>query len=386
MILAAPRRLASLATVTVSIAASAAFAQPLSGNPAPPVMGWVPAYGIDAATQALKGTPGIGSALTRMGLQFWNPSVDGKGIVFAPVDATGKPVNPRQVEQLQRWAHAHGIQPLLTVYNNSQVINRWDWPLARHAFVDHRDEFVAALVAAVETYRLDGVDVDLEGEGDADFGPDRAAYAAFIHALSVALKARGKLVTVDSFHSPCANAPNMRWWGDWVGDVAAVHSMGYEDLYEGNAQPFTPEGKPVCEGGAAVFRYSWQVDYALRAGYRRDQVVLGMPTWVDSWGSGGLGPTLADHLREVRALGAGVALWDLQLNSPGWNRPVTWEVVQAVRHPGTVVARRAGSGGLGVEYAETARNGAFMTMASLRNASHRPVAAAMPALTPATAR
>jgi len=317
-----------------ALGASVALAQPAG----PPVMGWVPAYGIEAATRALESSPAIGQAMTRVGLQFWNPGPDGRSVVLAPVDVHGRPVSAPDITRLVQWARRNGVQPLLTVYNNSQVLNRWDWPLARRAFVDHRDEFVAALVAATETWKLDGVDVDLEGEGD--FEADRPAYAAFIHALAGALKARGKLLTVDSFHSPCANAPNMSWWGDWAGQVDAIHSMGYADLYEGSRQTFTPEGKPVCENGATLFRYSWQLDYGLRSGYRREQIAMGMPTWVDSWGSGGLGPAIVDHLREVRALGAGVALWDLQLQAPGWGRSSTWEAVAALRRPGGVALRR----------------------------------------------
>ena len=327
---------ASLPLAFAAIAAApGAVAQPAGAN-GPQVMGWVPAYGIDAALKALNATPAVGNAMTRIGLQLWNPSADGKGIVLAPVDATGRPVTPADVRQLQRWARSHGVQPLLTVYNNSQVITRWDWQWARRAFVEHPNEFAAALVAAVDQWDLDGVDLDLEGEGD--FTADRAAYASFVHQLSAALKAKGKILTVDSFHSPCDNAPNMRWWGDWVGDVATIHSMGYEDLYEGSKATFTPEGRPVCENGATLFRYSWQIDWGMKAGYRRDQIVMGMPTWVDAWGSGGLGPNVVDHLREVRALGGGVGLWDMQLAAAGWNKPATWDAVQALRRPGTALA------------------------------------------------
>ena len=335
MLVSFARHAVPLAIVT-SLAAAGVQAQPGGAN-GPQVMGWVPAYGIAASMKALSATPAIGQAMTRIGLQFWNPSVDGTGLVFAPVDATGKPVTAANVQQLTRWARRNGVQPLLTVYNNSQVINRWDWALARRAFVDHPDEFTAALVAAVDKWELDGVDLDLEGEGD--FSADRTAYAAFVHQLSAALKAKGKLLTVDSFHSPCDNAPNMRWWSDWVGDVATIHSMGYEDLYEGSKAAFTPEGRPVCEGGAALFRYSWQLDYGMKAGYRRDQIVMGMPTWVDTWGSGGMGPGVVDHLREVRALGAGIGLWDMQLTAPGWSRTATWDAVQALRRPGNALAR-----------------------------------------------
>ncbi len=330
MMISMPWILARRAAVLLLAGASAAAAQP-GGDVRPPVMGWIPAHGIDDAGRALAATPAAGRALTRLGLQFWNPSPDGTGVVLAPQDASGKPVTPAQVRQLQGWARAHGVVPLLTVSNNSAVMERWDWPLARRAFVDHPEEFAAALVAAVEAWDLGGVDLDLEGEGDHE--TDRAAYASFVHLLGAALKARGKLLTVDSFPSPCADAPNLGWWADWVGAAQAVHSLGYADLYEGNLGSFTPEGRPSCEGGAALFRYSWQVDYGLRAGWRRDQIVLGMPTWLDRWGAGGAGPSLVDHLREVRALGAGVGLGDLQLAAPGWTRPAAWDAVQAVRRP-----------------------------------------------------
>jgi hypothetical protein len=331
------RRLPLSLAVATSLGAAGVPAQP-AGVGGPQVMGWVPAYGIDASLKAMLATPAIGQSMTRLGLQFWNPSADGRSVVLAPVDASGKPVTAASVKQLTRWARSHGVQPLLTVYNNSQVINRWDWPWARRAFAEHPEEFTAALVAAVDKWDLDGVDLDLEGEGDQ--GADRAAYASFVHQLAAALKAKGKLLTVDSFHSPCDNAPNMRWWSDWVGDVATIHSMGYEDLYEGSKATFTPEGKPICENGAMLFRYSWQLDYGVKSGYRRDQIVMGMPTWVDTWGSGGIGPGVVDHLREVRALGGGIGLWDMQLAAASWSRPATWEAVQALRRPGTALAHR----------------------------------------------
>ncbi|CAG1017920.1 hypothetical protein BURC_02627 [Burkholderiaceae bacterium] len=310
-------------------AAGSAWAQA-----APPVIGWVPPYAMNESMQALEATPGVGSALTRIGLQFWNPSADGKGVVFAPVDKSGRQVIADDVRRFRDWARRRHIAVLLTVYNNSQVIGHWDWALARHAFVDQRADFTQALVAEMEKHQLDGIDLDLEGEGD--FTPDREAYALFVDVLSRILKAKGKLLTVDSFHSPCANAPNMSWWRDWAGRVDAIHSMGYADLYEGSIERFAPAGQPACEGGAPIFKYSWQLQYGLKAGYRVDQIVLGLPTWVDSWGSGGQGPAVLSHLNEVRELGAGVALWDLQLSAPGWRAPETWDAVRALRErPGT---------------------------------------------------
>lgn len=293
------------------------------------VVGWIPPYGIEKSMQALQENPHVAAGLTRVGLQFWNPSTDGKGLVFAPVHKNGKLLQAEEVKRVIAWLKARKIQVLLTVYNNSQVRNQWDWEWARRAFKDHPREFSAALIATMQQYGLDGIDLDLEGEGD--FEADRAAYAQFVKNLSAQLKAQKKLLTIDSFHSPCANAPNMRWWSDWQGQVDAIHSMGYQDLYEGSTASFTPDGKSVCEGGAPIFKYSWQLAYGKKAGYRADQIVMGMPNWVASWGKGGLGSSISAHLQEAKKLGVGIALWDLQLGAPEWRSAQIWTEIQQLR-------------------------------------------------------
>lgn len=295
-------------------------------TPSVQVIGWVPAYGVDASLQAMNSNPDIAKGLTRIGLQLWNPSKDGKSVVFAPVDEHGKLVSETQVRALVAWAKQRGIQVVLTVYNNSQVLKKWDWELARNAFAKQPRAFSRALIKEMQKYDLDGIDLDLEGEGALD--QDRPAYARFVAQLSKELKKRGKLLTVDSFHSPCTNAPNMSWWADWRGQVDAIHSMGYQDLYEGSTASFTPEGGTVCENGAAMFKYSWQLQYGIKAGYRADQIVMGMPTWLDQWGEGGAGPSVLNHVQEAKQLGVGIALWDLQLEGKAWRQSETWRAIR----------------------------------------------------------
>ncbi len=279
--------------------------------------------------KAIESNPAIGANLTRLGLQLWNPSADGRGLVFAPKSAAGDLVTPADVIRFRDWARARKIKVLLTVYNNSQVLGTWDWGLAKRAFADHPQALSQALLAELKRFDLDGIDLDLEGEGN--FEADRPAYAKFVELLSGELRSRQKLLTIDSFHSPCATAPKMSGWADWRGLVDAIHSMGYDDLYEGSTAVFTPAGQAPCAAGASIFKYSWQLQYGLRAGYRADQIVLGLPTWLDRWGRDGLGADARSHLREVQALGAGVALWDLQLAAPAWRADSTWDAVRAVR-------------------------------------------------------
>ncbi len=293
------------------------------------VVGWIPPYGVEKSMQALQENPHVAAVLTRVGLQFWNPSTDGKGLVFAPVHKNGKILQAEEVKRVIAWLKARKIQVLLTVYNNSQVRNHWDWEWGKRAFKYHPREFSATLIATMQQYGLDGIDLDLEGEGD--FETDRAAYAQFVKNLSAQLKAQKKLLTIDSFHSPCANAPNMRWWSDWQGQVDAIHSMGYQDLYEGSTASFKPDGKSVCEEGAPIFKYSWQLAYGKKAGYRADQIVMGMPTWMASWGKGGLGSDISAHLQDAKKLGVGIALWDLQLGAPEWRSTQIWTEIQQLR-------------------------------------------------------
>jgi len=276
------------------------------------VISWVPPYSIEeakAAAQADFGACDAADGLTRVGLQFWVPNPDGS-IKYAdhewyvPVDA--------DVAWWRSWCDDKGVECLLTIYNNTGA---WDWPLAVSAFDTNRAAFVAALVAEMERHSLDGIDLDLEGIGD--LNADRAAFASFVETLSAELRARGKTLTVDSFHY-IWNAPNHDWWSDWVGEIDNIHSMGYEDLFEGgtNYQP-----------------YSFQQQAGLDAGYPADFVSMGMPSWLASWGvSAGRGTSALAHVQEIhRDLVAptGLAIWDLQLTA--WQDSDLWCEIAELR-------------------------------------------------------
>ncbi|MFX0194673.1 MAG: LamG-like jellyroll fold domain-containing protein [Candidatus Hodarchaeota archaeon] len=264
------------------------------------VMTWVPPY---VAQQCLKVveedfTSGCGpkDGLTRVGLQFWVPRADGT-IKYAdherytPTDA--------DVDSWRSWCSSNGIKCLLCIYNN---IGSWDWNLARSAFADtnNRARFVSALVSKMDNLDLDGIDVDLEGLDPAILASDRSAFDQFIHDLSVQVRALGKILTVDTF-SLTANAPNINWWIDWVGDVDNIHSMGYDDLYE---------------GGTDFQKYSNQQAIGYLSGYDRDVVLMGMPAWLSSWGtSSGRGTSALAHVQEVHydlPEPTGIAIWSLQ--------------------------------------------------------------------------
>lgn len=292
------------------------------------IVAWVPPYRLADSRKVLTHAPdGITADqwLTRLGLQFWIPDAEGK-LRYAD---RGETLTDADVATFRSWAKAHGVEVLLTVYNHDG--KRWDWARAKRAFKDHRATFIASLIAEMERHQLDGIDLDLEGEGQLD--ADRAVYADFVKALSRAVRAKGKKLTVDTFHSPCFNAPNMAWWADWKGHVDGLHSMGYGDLAETSTATFTADGdKTPCAGGAPIFKFSWQRDFALKAGFRADQLALGIPGWRFEWA----GAPLTKHLEDAAKIGSAVAIWDFPATlggekDPRWGSAEVWKALVRFR-------------------------------------------------------
>jgi hypothetical protein len=292
---------------------------------------WVPPYQLEQSRKSLQHKAGPITAnqwITRIGLQFWLPTPDGN-LRFAE---RGEPLGPDDVTWFAKWGHTQGVKILLTLFNFEK--DKWDWDLARAAFKNHPEELAKNLVATVEQYRLDGVDIDLEGNGFLD--PDRKDFARFIVLLSSSLKAKKKILTIDSFHSPCFNAPHMGWWEDWKGRVDAIHSMGYGDLYEGSTESFTPEKGEVCAQGAAIFRFSWQAKWGEQHGIPAAKILMGIQGGQYEWGKEAGRKTLPEHLKDIEAVGAGICIWDVNGIAGGrqddrWGSEEAWNALKAFR-------------------------------------------------------
>jgi hypothetical protein len=267
-----------------------------------PVTTWVPPYAVGKSRAQLTAAFGDVAAkdgLSHLALQFWVPGPDGvvKQVGF-------REVNDAAILDLRDWAHRQGIRALLCVYNGEK---KWDWPLAKNAFADQREDFTRSLIAEVERLGLDGIDIDLEGPGD--FEADKPAFLDFMKGLSTQLRARKKALTVDSF-SYKWNAPNQGWWPDLLPLVDALTSMGYE----GNGL------------GAPTWRSYAEQKKA--AGEQAAKLQMGMPSNRDAW----QGNSALEQLQwVVKDAGVGVAIWDAQLPSPAWRTPEVWQQLREIR-------------------------------------------------------
>jgi hypothetical protein len=267
------------------------------------VLTWVPPYAIEKCRARLQEDfDGVGpkDGLTHLALQFWLPTSEG-GLEKTPKYGA---ISDATIVELRDWAHAHGIRVMLCVYNS---VNSWDWSLARSGFAEHPEEFVRAIVAETERLGLDGVDIDLEGNGQ--FDDARDAFVTFVRALSGKLHGLDKQLTVDSFAYQW-NAPNQTWWKELFPLVDGITSMGYEQI--------GAQGK------------TWQAYAAQRAaaGPNAARLLLGMPGDKENW----LGNSAAEHLDWiVRDDSVGVAIWDAQLSAPFWHTAAPWKALAKIR-------------------------------------------------------
>jgi hypothetical protein len=267
------------------------------------VMTWVPPYGIEKCRTRLDTMiAGFGpqNALTHLALQFWLPTSDG-GVEKTPKYG---PIADATITQFRDWAHAHGIRALLCVYNHNDT---WDWALAQAAFGEHREVFINALVTEMQRLQLDGIDLDLEGNGA--FEDARTPYISFVHDLSARLRPLGKQLTVDSF-AYVWNAPNQGWWPELFPLVDAVNSMGYEHI------------------GVNAAEWRSYAAQKLAAGANARRLLIGIPSskadWQDSTAAEHLAWLAEDH-------DVGVSIWDAQFRDEFWNSAEAWKTLAGIR-------------------------------------------------------
>jgi hypothetical protein len=265
------------------------------------IITWVPPYGTARTKAALTTHPEPASALTHLALQFWAPTAEGSVRRVTTYDKLPDDL----VAEWRDWAHQHGLRCLLCIYNGE---SKWDWPLAQGAFAKNPEKFVAALVAEMEFHALDGIDLDLEGNGD--FPADKAPFVAFVQRLSAELHQRGKQLFVDTFAYKW-NAPNQTWWPELFPLVDGLSSMGYE------------ETGSHSNGWRA---YSAQ---ATAAGAHVAKLQVGVPTHLDKWQEN----TALEHLAWFATTpnAPGLALWDAQFQNPIWRTPEPWALLKKLR-------------------------------------------------------
>lgn len=229
------------------------------------------------------------SKLTHINLSFTNPDAQGKlvnnGVMTCMPGMQGGNVSVEDVNYVIDKAQAAGVKVLASVAGGVIPACSGNWqallqPANRQMLVDN-------LIAFMEEFGLDGIDVDIEGVLLTNI--DNAGnYTPFIQALSAQLVARNKLLT-------CATA-------SYVGGMIPVSSIPYFDFV--NIMSYDAIGPSWGPAGAQHSPYSMAVDHVnlwKNRGLTKEQLVLGVPFYGYGFGTYKSDYTYASILSEFGA-------------------------------------------------------------------------------------
>jgi chitinase len=226
------------------------------------------------------------SKLTHINLSFTNPDARGKladnGVMTCMPGVSDENVSIADVRYVINKAQAAGVKVLASVAGGVIPACSGNWetlllPANRQVLVDN-------LIAFMEEFGLDGIDIDIEGALLTNI--DNAGnYTPFIQALSAQLIARKKLLT-------CATA-------SYVGGMIPISSIPYFDFV--NLMSYDAIGPSWGPAGVEHSTYAMaqeHVEIWKGRGLTRDQLVLGVPFYGYGFGSYKSDYTFASILAE----------------------------------------------------------------------------------------
>ena len=200
-------------------------------------------------------------------------------------------------------AHGAGARVVLTVndFDQRSLDSLTSNPLAAITLSK-------ALVAAVEVKNLDGVNLDLEGSGDAD----QAGLTRLVTTVSDALHQADPhwQVTMDTYASSAGDPGGFYDIPALASDVDAFFVMEYSPNVTASAQQGSALTSSLFSDVTTVQQYA--------AAVPADKVILGIPLFGDDW------PTTANTL-SATATGPATTLTDSQIARTG--HPIYWDSV-----------------------------------------------------------
>lgn len=189
-------------------------------------------------------------------------------VAFAnPIDTAGNLSLPTNLVEIVSRAHHYGVKVLISI--GGGYVSTTDTEREKYFRLigqEHRSEFVRRLTEYVDTYHLDGIDVDLEGPA---INKD---YASFIADLALALKPKGRLLT----------AALSSWFG---GDQVTEEALSHFDWVNVMAYDATGPWAPTRPGPHSSLDFAkTSATHWLGRGVPKSKLVLGVPFY--GWGFG----------------------------------------------------------------------------------------------------
>ncbi|MCH2176934.1 MAG: glycosyl hydrolase family 18 protein [Lentisphaeria bacterium] len=275
---------------------------------------------------------------THINISFMNPNENGqllsndRFLCFS--NGEGDNTSAEQLKYAVDKAHQNNVKVLISLAGGVIPGCSGDW--AEFLKRENQDDLVNNLMAIVDEFNLDGLDIDIEGELLTSID-EAGNYTPFIEKLSKGLKSRNKLLT-------CATA-------SYVGGMVPISSLPYFDFV--NIMSYDAIGPSWGTPGVEHATYEQAVQHVnlwIERGLTKEQLVLGVPFYgygfgqykanytfaeiVEEFGQGGVTkdligkackgcdyityngvPTIIKKTQLALEFGSGVMIWELTQDS-----------------------------------------------------------------------
>lgn len=204
-----------------------------------------------------------------------NENMDGVNVVspafFSIMKGSNGEINDNAKEKGKdyiKWAHNNNYQVWAMFSNNSlkdttsQILNDYE----------KREKMIENLIKLVETYDIDGVNVDFENMNESD----KNVYSRFLIELAPRLKKMGKTLSVDVTAPDGSATWSLCFDRDVIADVSDyVIFMAYDQYGTGSSKAGTTAGYNWVE--ANIKKFLGQEDVP------PEKIILGIPLYMRTW-------------------------------------------------------------------------------------------------------
>lgn len=225
---------------------------------------------------------------------FFSLATSEKGAIVANVGQAG--------QNYINWAHSNGYKVWPWIANEATNKEEKDFTSSILNDYKSRERLINSILAAVEMYNLDGINLDFENMYEAD----KDAYTRLVIELAPRLKELGKVLSVDVTAPDGSPDWSLCFNRNVIGDVADyIIFMAYDQHNNSSSEAGTVAGCDWVEANIKKFLG--------QEGVKPEKIILAMPFYTRVWNvtNGGLSSSAVDMKSQATLIPADAKItWD----------------------------------------------------------------------------
>lgn len=225
---------------------------------------------------------------------FFSLATSEKGAIVANVGQAG--------QNYINWAHSNGYKVWPWVANEATNKEEKDFTSSILNDYKSREKLINSILAAVEMYNLDGINLDFENM----YESDKDAYTRLVIELAPRLKELGKVLSVDVTAPDGSPDWSLCFNRNVIGDVADyIIFMAYDQHNNSSSEAGTVAGYDWVEANIKKFLG--------QEGVKPEKIILAMPFYTRVWNvtDGGLSSSAVDMKSQATLIPADAKItWD----------------------------------------------------------------------------